>query len=141
MRPAEFNFQCIVVTPALADRHGTAGTTVVSPGSTREFSQGALGGTIKPGIKLKSAVCDTEVMVIRASNVVVECGGVPMAEDRPADRPALDPAFAAGTKIGKRYVNGAGSVELLCVKAGKGSLSIGGEALKTKDSKPLPASD
>jgi hypothetical protein len=90
---------------------------------------------------LKSAVCDTEVMVIRASDAIVECGGSPMVENRAADRPAINPAFAAGTKIGKRYVDGAGTVELLCVKAGQGSLSIGGEALKTKDAKPLPASD
>jgi hypothetical protein len=100
-----------------------------------------LGGTIKPGIKLKSAVCDTEVMVIRASDAVVECGGSPMVADRPTDRRAVDPAFAGGTKIGKRYVNAAGTVELLCVKAGMGSLSIDAEALETKDAKPLPASD
>ncbi len=96
---------------------------------------------MKPGTKLKSAVCDTEIMVIRGSDVVVECGGVPMAEARPADNAAADPAFAGGTLIGKRYVDQAGMVELLCVKPGKGSLSIGGVALKTKDAKALPSSD
>jgi hypothetical protein len=96
---------------------------------------------MKPGSKLKSAVCDTEVMVIRANDAVIECGGSPMADDRPAERKPIDSAFAAGTKIGKRYVNVAGTVELLCVKAGEGSLSIAGEALKVKDAKPLPASD
>ncbi len=96
---------------------------------------------MKPGIKLKSAVCDTEVMVIRAIDAVVECGGVPMAEDRPAERKPVSPAFAHATKIGKRYVNAAGTVELLCVKAGQGSLSIAGQALTIKDAKPLPASD
>lgn len=96
---------------------------------------------MKPGSKLKSAVCDTEVMVIRGSGVVVECGGKPMAEDKPSALGEVDPAFAEGTKIGKRYVDAAGSVELLCTKAGKGSLSIGGVALQTKDAKPLPSSD
>lgn len=96
---------------------------------------------MKAGTKLKSTVCDTEVMVIRASDVVVECGGQPMAENKPATPEALNPAFAEGTKIGKRYVDAAGSIELLCVKAGKGSLSIGGVALQTKDAKPLPSSD
>jgi len=38
-------------------------------------------------------------------------------------------------------VDEAGTVELLCVKAGKGSLAIGGVALQTKDAKPLPSSD
>jgi hypothetical protein len=96
---------------------------------------------MKPGTKLKSAVCDTEVMVVRAADAIVECGGTPMAEERPAERKPVNAAFAEGTKIGKRYVNAAGTIELLCVKQGQGSLSIAGEALKIKDAKPLPASD
>jgi hypothetical protein len=97
---------------------------------------------MKPGTKLKSAVCDTEVMVIRgAADVVVECGGAPMAEQAPAERKPLDPAFAQGTRIGKRYVDADAKTELLCVKAGKGSLAIAGVALQTKDAKPLPSSD
>ena len=96
---------------------------------------------MKPGTKLKSAVCDTEVMVIRAGDGALACGGAPMAAERPAERAAIDPAFAEGTKIGKRYVDAAGTIELLCVKAGQGSLSLNGVALQTKDAKPLPASD
>jgi hypothetical protein len=96
---------------------------------------------MKPGTKLKSVVCDTEVMVVRGGDVVVECGGSPMAEERPAERGTVNPAFAAGTKIGKRYVDAAGTVELLCVKPGQGSLSLGGVALVLKEAKPLPSSD
>lgn len=96
---------------------------------------------MKPGSKLKSTVCDTEVMVIRGSGIVVECGGSPMADERPAERKAINSAFAEGTKIGKRYVDAAGTVELLCVKPGQGSLSIAGVALQLKDAKPLPSSD
>jgi hypothetical protein len=96
---------------------------------------------MKPGIKLKSAVCDTEVMVIRWADAVAECGGSPMTEERPATRGAINPAFAQGTKIGKRYVDAAGTCELLCVKPGQGSLSIRGVALLLKDAKPLPSSD
>jgi hypothetical protein len=96
---------------------------------------------MKPGTKLKSIVCDTEIIVIRGGDIVVECGGAPMAEGRPADRPAIDPAFSAGTKVGKRYVDAAGAVELLCTKAGQGSLAIGGVALAVKEAKPLPSSD
>jgi hypothetical protein len=96
---------------------------------------------MKPGTKLKSVVCDTEVMVIRGSEAVVECGGSPMALERPAERAAVKPAFAGGTKIGKRYVDAAGTVELLCVKPGQGSLSIAGAALVLKEAKPLPSSD
>jgi hypothetical protein len=96
---------------------------------------------MKPGTKLKSTVCDTEVMVIRGSGVVVECGGAPMVEERPAERGTLNSGFAQGTQIGKRYVDAAGTLELLCVKHGQGSLSIGGAPLQLKDAKPLPASD
>ena len=96
---------------------------------------------MKPGTKLKSTVCDTEVMVIRGSDRVVECGGAPMALERPAERGSVAAGWDKGTLIGKRYVDAAGSVELLCVKPGKGSLSIAGVALQLKDAKPLPASD
>lgn len=97
---------------------------------------------MKPGSKLKSAVCDTEIMVVRGSgDIVVECGGAPMLDAAPAAKGAINPAFAEGTKTGKRYVDAAGAVELLCVKAGQGSLSIAGVALATKDAKPLPSSD
>lgn len=96
---------------------------------------------MKPGTKLKSTVCDTEVMVIRAGEGTIECGGASMVEERPAERGAIDPAFSEGTKIGKRYVDAAGAIELLCVKAGQGSLSLDGVALQPKDAKPLPSSD
>ena len=97
---------------------------------------------MKPGTKLRSAVCDTEVMVIRAGDeAVVECGGSPMVEQAPAERRPINPAFAQGTRIGKRYVDADGKIELLCVKPGQGSLSIAGVALQTKDAKPLPSSD
>lgn len=96
---------------------------------------------MKPGTKLKSTVCDTEVMVIRAGEGTLACGGAPMAEARPDTLGTIDPAFAEGTKIGKRYVDAGGTVEFLCVKGGAGSLSLDGVALTTKDAKPLPASD
>ena len=96
---------------------------------------------MKPGTKLKSGVCDTEVMVIRGSGVSVDCGGAPMSEQRPETPGTIDPAFSDGTLIGKRYVDEAGSIELLCVKGGRGSLSAGGVKLAIKDAKPLPASD
>jgi hypothetical protein len=97
---------------------------------------------MKPGTKLKSAVCDTEIMVIKGpADATPECGGAPMVEAKPATLGAINPAFSEGTKTGKRYIDAAGTVELLCTKAGAGSLSLGGVALTTKDAKPLPASD
>jgi hypothetical protein len=100
---------------------------------------------LKPGTRLKSAVCDTEVIVVRAPSepVNLECGGHPvhaLGEDAPSGL-TLDPDHAAGTPVGKRYADEATGLELLCTKAGAGSLAIDGVALPLKDAKPLPSSD
>ncbi|MDE2596814.1 MAG: hypothetical protein KGL44_08060 [Sphingomonadales bacterium] len=96
---------------------------------------------MKPGTRLKSAACDTEVMVIKCGSGTIECGGVPMGEAKPAEAAVLSSDFSGGTLMGKRYVDASGAFELLCVKPGKGSLAVDGTALVTKDAKPLPASD
>ena len=97
---------------------------------------------MKPGSRLKSVVCDTEVIVVRGSgDATPECGGKPMADERPAEKLALDAAFSGGTLMGKRYVDAANTVELLCVKPGQGSLALGGVALQPKEAKPRPSSD
>jgi hypothetical protein len=54
---------------------------------------------------------------------------------------ALDAGASQGTALGKRYVSAAGDLELLCVKPGKGSLSVGGTPLALKEAKQLPSSD
>ena len=100
---------------------------------------------LKPGTRIRSAVCDTEVMVIAApaGQVEVTCGGAPMlplGADPPVGA-ALAPDASGGTQLGKRYVNAAGDLELLCTKPGKGSLGCGGAPLAVKGAKPLPASD
>ena len=53
---------------------------------------------MKPGTKLKSAVCDTEVMVIRSGAGTIECGGSAMGEAKPetVGTPAAD--FSAARK-------------------------------------------
>jgi hypothetical protein len=96
---------------------------------------------MKPGTRLKSAADDTEVMVIRSGGGTIQCGGAPMGESKPDQPAALNPDFADGTLMGKRYVDADGQYELLCVKPGKGSLAVDGVKLVTKDAKPLPASD
>jgi len=49
--------------------------------------------------------------------------------------------FDTGTLIGKRYTTPDGDLEVLCTKAGGGSLSLGDTALELKAAKPLPSSD
>ena len=100
---------------------------------------------IKPGTRIQSAVCATELMVVQAPDVDldVRCGGAPMQEigaDRPADA-SLDPNLKAGSQIGKRYVDSDGTLELLCTKPGEGTLALGDTPLQLKEAKPLPASD
>jgi hypothetical protein len=96
---------------------------------------------MKPGSKLKSQVCDTEVMVIRCGAGQVECGGTAMGDEKPASPGDLAPDLSDGSLIGKRYVDAAGTFELLCIKGGKGTLCVDGTVLTIKDAKPLPASD
>lgn len=95
---------------------------------------------MKPGSRLKSTACDSEVVVIRFGGGTLTCGGAPM-NDQGGATAELDPAQAGGTVMGKRYVDAAGTVELLCVKPGKGTLALDGTALQLKEAKPLPASD
>jgi len=99
---------------------------------------------LKAGARLKSAVCDTQVMVIAApeGEVALCCGGAPMLE-LTADSPGggIDADHERGSQIGKRYVNEAGDLELLCTKPGQGSLSVGRTPLKLKEAKALPSSD
>jgi len=99
--------------------------------------------TIKPGQRLKSMACATEVMVVKApaDAVLLQCGGHPMASDAEPNSAELAADFSAGTLMGKRYVNADGSLELLCIKPGEGSLALDSEALTTKQAQALPSSD
>jgi hypothetical protein len=99
---------------------------------------------IKNGTRLQSQVCDTQVIVVRSADSLddLRAGGVPMVPldaEKAADA-TLDPAFADGNVMGKRYVDENGA-EVLVTKAGSGTLSIGTTALNLKEAKPLPASD
>ena len=96
---------------------------------------------MKPGTKLKSTVCDTEVMVIRAAEGDIECGGAAMVLEKPTNADEIDPEHANGTQMGKRYVDADDTIELLCVKPGQGSLAFNGVALSIKATKSLPSSD
>jgi hypothetical protein len=99
---------------------------------------------MKPGIRLHSTVCTTTVVVVKppAEGVTLECGGSAMSEG--AGAPAggeLKPGYDQGTLLGKRYFDSESDAELLCTKAGAGSLSADGRLLELKVAKALPASD
>ena len=97
---------------------------------------------LTPGTRLKSAVCEAVVVRLPAAGEI-SCGGAPMipvAEVKPNDA-ALDPAWAGGSQIGKRYRDEDSGLEMLCTKAGQGTLAIDGRALELRDAKKLPSSD
>ncbi len=96
---------------------------------------------VRAGTRLRSRVSTVEVIVVRGvGDVDLRCGGVPMAAVG-EQHEAIDPAVDGATLMGKRYASDAGSVEVMCTKAGTGMLSIGDEPLVEKSSKPLPSSD
>lgn len=101
---------------------------------------------IKSGTRLKSQVCDTQVIVVKTADSLddLRAGGVPMVpldnSESAAAAATLDPEFAGGAVMGKRYVDDAGA-EVLVTKAGAGTLSVGTAPMSLKEAKPLPASD
>jgi hypothetical protein len=98
---------------------------------------------LKPGLRLQSVVCDTQVVVVRGGGELdLRCGGAPMAPvGTEVEHQTLDQTYAAGTQMGKRYADEDTGLELLCTKPGAGSLSIGDVAVAPKEAKPLPSSD
>jgi hypothetical protein len=98
---------------------------------------------LKPGTKLSSAVCETQVIVVRAPSSEVElgCGGAALTDDGQPGSGELDPSLSEGTLIGKRYADEDLGLELLCTRGGAGTLTCNGVALAIKGAKPLPASD
>jgi hypothetical protein len=98
----------------------------------------------RAGQQLVSAVDTTAVIVIKApaGECTLTCGGVAMAApDAQVTAGEADPALMGGTQIGKRYVDEADTIQLLCTKAGSGTLALDGKALQIQAAKPLPASD
>lgn len=99
---------------------------------------------IKSGTRLKSQVCDTQVIVVKTADSLddLRSGGAPMVplDETASGDATLDPDLASGAVMGKRYVDEAGA-EVLVTKAGAGTLSVGTTPLAIKEAKPLPASD
>ena len=100
---------------------------------------------ILPGSRWKSAVCDTEVVVVKPpkSEAELQCGGASMLAHnaaKPADASCTS-GQDGGSLLGKRYGDDAAGLEVLCTKAGQGTLSVDGRALVTRQTVQLPSSD
>jgi hypothetical protein len=101
--------------------------------------------TLRPGARLFSAVCETEMIAVKAPSgeLDITIGGVaPLASASERNGSgAVVEGHGGGSSMGKRYVDEAETLELLCTKSGEGVAAIGGELLRLKEAKPLPASD
>jgi hypothetical protein len=101
---------------------------------------------LRPGLRLASQVCSTEIIVVRTGTrpLTLLCGGVPMRERGAPGAPEVsrDDAQLRGSLLGKRYTHPEDpAVEVLVTAAGDGTLSANGKELVLKEAKPLPASD
>lgn len=100
---------------------------------------------LKAGTRLRSTVCDVEVVVVKApaGPIEVRCGGHPMVPigDPASEGGTVEPGYDGGALIGKRYTDDEATLEVLCTKPGTGSLSLGDHVLVVKGAKPLPSSD
>lgn len=100
---------------------------------------------LTPGLRLESATCDTQVVVVKApsggAELDLRCGGEPMRElGSGGDRLPVT-AEGDATLMGKRYEDAELGLEVLCTQAGDGALSVGEAPLLVKGAKPLPSSD
>ena len=100
---------------------------------------------IRPGTRLESATCATQVIVVKApkdaTDVDVRCGGAPMRELGTGGDPVAMTGDGDPTLLGKRYADDEFGLELLCTQAGDGALAVGETPLQVKGAKPLPSSD
>jgi hypothetical protein len=98
---------------------------------------------LKAGSRVKSQVDDTQFVVVKApgDDIDVRVGGHPVIDVKAEPDPSLVLEAGEGTLMGKRYVRGTDDIEFLITKAGQGDLTVDGEQLIIKESKPLPSSD
>ncbi len=99
---------------------------------------------LKAGLRIKSAVCAGEFIVVRApkDDLDLRCGGHPvLAHDAAGDKVVAATGADGGAPMGKRYADDALGVELLVTKAATGALGVGDAFLEQKGAKALPASD
>ena len=101
---------------------------------------------LRPGSRWRSAVCESELIVVRApAQPVLLCiGGAPVlaaGSDQPAATGRPDHALADGTLLGKRYADEVSGLEVLCTRSGAGTITVAGRRATITAPKRLPASD
>jgi hypothetical protein len=101
---------------------------------------------LRPGVRLRSQTCTTQIIVIRPGQGTVQltCGGEPMT-DIASQLTGSHPVAAgldSGSVLGKRYTAASDDTfEVLVTQAGVGTLADKTTPLIFKEAKPLPSSD
>ncbi|AZG45778.1 hypothetical protein [Gordonia insulae] len=98
---------------------------------------------LRAGEQLACATCTTKVVVVTAppdATAEITCGGTVLQPVKSVTQPPKD-GSSPGVLIGKRYVDAAETMELLCSAAGSGPLEYDGAEMTLKSAKALPASD
>lgn len=98
------------------------------------------------GQRLRSQVDATELIVVRCTpgDLDVRCGGAKLIgfdEEPEPDPDLIVVPIAPLPRLGKRYTDPNGGLEVLVTKAGDGVLTLDGEPLLECATRPLPASD
>jgi hypothetical protein len=92
------------------------------------------------GARLGCADCGASVVVVAWGEPAdITCDGGPLTPGGVLTGPP--PVVAGGISLGKRYVDVAHGIELLAVRAGRGTLCSSGVPMPIKVPKPLPTSD
>jgi hypothetical protein len=101
-----------------------------------------MGQIYKPGTKLSSTVCKTQIMALRvpAEELEITCGGAPMQVGDPIELGEMS-GENSGTLVGKRYTDAEETMEFLCTRGGEGSIAIESYVIDIKAAKKLPSSD
>lgn len=93
------------------------------------------------GARLGCADCGASVVVVAwGEQADITCDGGPLTPGGVVPGPQRV-AVTGGVSLGKRYVDAARGVELLAVRAGRGTLRSSGVPMSIKVPKPLPTSD
>lgn len=94
---------------------------------------------IRVGARFYSATSPVEIIIVRAAQVDLQCGGAPMSD---APTGASAPAESGETlQLGKRYEDVHSGLLVMCTKGGAGPVTADGRALALVSAKPLPSSD
>ena len=98
--------------------------------------------TLKAGVRLGCPGCTTQVIVVGAPSAEVKltCSGE-LLGDIDATGSGGTHGDGEGAQLGKRYADEELGLELLCTKAGSGTLAVDGRPLALKGVKQLPSSD